>query len=167
MICKYWNGVITVLVWEQDAMMCKYWNGVITVLVWEQDTMMCKYWNGVIIVLVWEQDNLCLSDFPIPANPACEEVGCGKWEPPMIQNPKYKGKWKPPLIDNPDYMVSRQKTPLYVSSFSILKPVCHKHVPYTGAVYSAVQWIWVWCTLQGSVCMYDAAHRSQRKSGHS
>lgn len=40
------------------------------------------------------------------ANPACEEVGCGKWEPPMIQNPNYKGKWKPPLIDNPDYMVS-------------------------------------------------------------
>lgn len=40
------------------------------------------------------------------ANPACEEVGCGEWEPPMIQNPAYKGKWKAPLIDNPEYDVS-------------------------------------------------------------
>ena len=29
--------------------------------------------------------------------------GCGKWEKPMIKNPKYKGKWKAPLIDNPNY----------------------------------------------------------------
>lgn len=35
-------------------------------------------------------------------NPACI-VGCGKWKPPMISNPKYVGKWEPPLIDNPDY----------------------------------------------------------------
>ena len=40
------------------------------------------------------------------ANPACEQVGCGKWEPAMIQNPSYKGRWKPALIENPDYMVS-------------------------------------------------------------
>lgn len=40
------------------------------------------------------------------ANPACEEVGCGDWKPPMIQNPAYKGKWKPDLIDNPNYSVS-------------------------------------------------------------
>ncbi len=39
------------------------------------------------------------------ANPACEEFGCGKWEPPMIANPNYRGKWKPELIDNPNYMV--------------------------------------------------------------
>ena len=39
------------------------------------------------------------------ANPACEEVGCGEWTPPMIANPAYKGKWRPPQIENPNYMV--------------------------------------------------------------
>ena len=42
---------------------------------------------------------------PPPANPACENVGCGEWKPPIVQNPEYKGKWKPPLIDNPDFIV--------------------------------------------------------------
>ncbi|OCT85008.1 calreticulin [Xenopus laevis] len=27
----------------------------------------------------------------------------GEWEPPMIQNPKYKGIWKPKIIDNPNF----------------------------------------------------------------
>ena len=41
----------------------------------------------------------------IPANPDCEEFGCGEWTPPLIPNPAYKGKWTAPLIDNPNYMV--------------------------------------------------------------
>ena len=43
----------------------------------------------------------------VAANPACDEVGCGEWSAPMIQNPSYKGKWKAPLIDNPEYDVSQ------------------------------------------------------------
>ena len=43
----------------------------------------------------------------IAANPVCDEVGCGEWSAPMIQNPNYKGKWKAPLIDNPEYDVSQ------------------------------------------------------------
>merc|ERR1711939_878244 len=27
----------------------------------------------------------------------------GEWEPPMIDNPKYKGEWKAKMIDNPEY----------------------------------------------------------------
>jgi len=27
----------------------------------------------------------------------------GEWEPPMVDNPKYKGPWKPKRIPNPDY----------------------------------------------------------------
>jgi len=36
-------------------------------------------------------------------NPACT-VGCGKWSPPKISNPKYKGKWSAPMVDNPNYI---------------------------------------------------------------
>ncbi|OBA23162.1 Calreticulin-domain-containing protein [Metschnikowia bicuspidata var. bicuspidata NRRL YB-4993] len=39
---------------------------------------------------------------PLIRNPKCLH-GCGKWEPPMIANTKYKGKWSPPAIENPDY----------------------------------------------------------------
>ena len=39
------------------------------------------------------------------ANPVCDEVGCGQWEAPMIQNPNYRGKWKPELIENAEYDV--------------------------------------------------------------
>jgi len=39
---------------------------------------------------------------PVVDNPACK-VGCGKWNPPTITNPKYKGKWAAPKIDNPAY----------------------------------------------------------------
>lgn len=42
-------------------------------------------------------------------NPKCSDApGCGKWEQPMIKNPKYKGKWRPPMIDNPNYQVSHE-----------------------------------------------------------
>lgn len=37
-------------------------------------------------------------------NPLCAgAVGCGKWEPPLINNPSFKGRWRAPLIDNPNY----------------------------------------------------------------
>ena len=36
-------------------------------------------------------------------NPRCEAVGCGKWTPPLINNPLYKGKWSAPKIANPLY----------------------------------------------------------------
>lgn len=29
----------------------------------------------------------------------------GEWEPPMIDNPKYRHEWKAKQIDNPSYMV--------------------------------------------------------------
>lgn len=38
------------------------------------------------------------------SNPKCTSIaGCGKWSPPLVDNPKYKGKWKAPLIANPAY----------------------------------------------------------------
>jgi len=41
---------------------------------------------------------------PSIPNPKCTEApGCGKWQPPMIDNPLYKGKWTAPMIDNPAY----------------------------------------------------------------
>merc|ERR1712060_853262 len=36
-------------------------------------------------------------------NPACKAAGCGRWEHPMIENPKFVGKWEPPTIENPNY----------------------------------------------------------------
>jgi len=36
-------------------------------------------------------------------NPVCKAVGCGKWQHPMIENPKFVGKWEAPVIDNPEY----------------------------------------------------------------
>ncbi len=45
-----------------------------------------------------------LSIAPKIDNEKCKDApGCGKWSPPMINNPKYKGKWKAPLINNPKY----------------------------------------------------------------
>eukprot|EP00906_Rhabdomonas_costata_P028791 RCo040703 len=32
-----------------------------------------------------------------------DEEEDGKWEPPMVSNPKYKGEWKPKMIPNPNY----------------------------------------------------------------
>ena len=38
------------------------------------------------------------------SNPECEgRSGCGKWTPPMKQNPLYKGRWVAPQIDNPAF----------------------------------------------------------------
>lgn len=37
-------------------------------------------------------------------NPKCASApGCGKWQRPIIPNPKYKGKWSAPMIPNPNY----------------------------------------------------------------
>ena len=38
-------------------------------------------------------------------NPKCKDVGCGKWQAPLKNNPDYKGKWTAPLVTNPDYKV--------------------------------------------------------------
>lgn len=51
----------------------------------------------------WDDEEDGEYTVPIIMNPACEEHGCGPWEPPQIPNPAYKGKWKQPLIENPDY----------------------------------------------------------------
>ena len=41
---------------------------------------------------------------PLINNPSCDTApGCGKWTPPMIDNPGYKGKWYPLMIENPAY----------------------------------------------------------------
>jgi len=37
-------------------------------------------------------------------NPECKDIGCGKFRPTSISNPKYRRKWYPPLIDNPAYV---------------------------------------------------------------
>eukprot|EP01080_Neovahlkampfia_damariscottae_P004440 gene4440-7815_t len=39
---------------------------------------------------------------PVIENPQCK-VGCGKFIPRTIKNPKYKGKWTPSKIKNPAY----------------------------------------------------------------
>jgi calnexin len=51
----------------------------------------------------WDEDEDGEWEAPTIDNPACN-VGCGKWVPPKISNPKYKGKWSAPLIDNPNYI---------------------------------------------------------------
>lgn len=50
----------------------------------------------------WDDDEDGEWEAPIVDNAECK-VGCGKWEPPKIANPKYKGKWHAPRIDNPEY----------------------------------------------------------------
>ena len=55
---------------------------------------------------VFFRDNEMDGDWeaPLIPNPACEKAsGCGKWSPPMINNPEYKGKWRAPLVPNPNY----------------------------------------------------------------
>lgn len=39
---------------------------------------------------------------PLIPNPKCS-IGCGKYEPPEINNPNYQGRWKPKLLPNPQY----------------------------------------------------------------
>lgn len=51
----------------------------------------------------WDEEEDGEYEAPMIPNPACEEIGCGTWKVPTIQNPAYKGKWKPSLIDNPEY----------------------------------------------------------------
>ncbi|XP_072477201.1 calmegin isoform X2 [Notamacropus eugenii] len=50
----------------------------------------------------WSEDMDGKWEAPRVPNPACK-IGCGQWQPPMIDNPKYRGKWEPPMIDNPNY----------------------------------------------------------------
>uniref|UniRef100_A0AAY4ADZ9 Calnexin n=1 Tax=Denticeps clupeoides TaxID=299321 RepID=A0AAY4ADZ9_9TELE len=52
----------------------------------------------------WDEEMDGEWEAPQVPNAACAEVpGCGKWKPPMVNNPHYKGKWKAPLVDNPNY----------------------------------------------------------------
>lgn len=52
----------------------------------------------------WDVDMDGDWEAPLIPNPACEKAaGCGKWTPPMINNPEYKGKWRAPLVPNPNY----------------------------------------------------------------
>ena len=53
----------------------------------------------------WDDEEDGEWEAPQIANPKCTEIGCGKWKPPMIDNPNYKGKWEPPMITNPKYKV--------------------------------------------------------------
>jgi len=50
----------------------------------------------------WDVEEDGVWEPPLVDNFACK-VGCGKWIPPMIENPKYNGKWYAPRIDNPKY----------------------------------------------------------------
>jgi len=50
----------------------------------------------------WDNDEYWEWEAPVIDNPACT-VGCGKWKPPTVSNPKYKGKWSAPQVDNPAY----------------------------------------------------------------
>ena len=52
----------------------------------------------------WNENNLGKWNPPMIPNPKCLDVpGCGKYKIPEIFNIKYKGKWSPPLIKNPNY----------------------------------------------------------------
>ncbi|KAH0791163.1 Calreticulin family protein [Histomonas meleagridis] len=42
---------------------------------------------------------------PLIENPKCvNAIGCGKYEPPFIPNPKWKGIWEAPRIGNPKFI---------------------------------------------------------------
>ena len=51
----------------------------------------------------WDEDMYGEWEAPTIPNPKCEDVGCGEYEPPLIDNPDYMGKWEPPRIENPAY----------------------------------------------------------------
>jgi calnexin len=52
----------------------------------------------------WDDDLKGEWEPPLTANPKCDGVsGCGPFEPPMIENARYKGEWQRPLIANPAY----------------------------------------------------------------
>ena len=52
----------------------------------------------------WDDDVMGEWEAPMISNPKCDKAkGCGKYEPPLILNEKYKGKWEPPRYRNPLY----------------------------------------------------------------
>ena len=53
--------------------------------------------KGILLLWVW------WNYFFFLENPKCKNVGCGKWSPKQIKNPKYKGKWSPNQIKNTKY----------------------------------------------------------------
>lgn len=67
---------------------------------------------------------------PLIPNPKCK-IGCGKYQPPEIENPNFNGKWKPKLKENPKYKgewkPKKIKNPFY---FIDLHP--HNFPPFTG-----------------------------------
>lgn len=50
----------------------------------------------------WDDEEDGEWEAPTIDNANCK-VGCGKWHPPKISNPKYKGLWSAAQIDNPEY----------------------------------------------------------------
>jgi calnexin len=52
----------------------------------------------------WDEEDDGKWEAPMVDNPKCAKVGCGVWTAPTIHNPAYKGKWTAPLIDNPKYI---------------------------------------------------------------
>lgn len=50
----------------------------------------------------WDEDFFGKWEAPLIDNPKCK-IGCGKYSPPLMKNPKFKGVWRPPKIRNPDY----------------------------------------------------------------
>lgn len=50
----------------------------------------------------WDEEFFGKWEAPLIENPKCK-IGCGKYTPPLMKNPKFKGVWRPPKIRNPDY----------------------------------------------------------------
>jgi calnexin len=51
----------------------------------------------------WDEEEDGKWEAPLIPNPKCMEHGCGEWKPRQIPNPEYKGKWVAPKIKNPAY----------------------------------------------------------------
>jgi calreticulin len=51
----------------------------------------------------WDKEPATIPDPEATQPEDWDEEEDGKWEPPMISNPKYKGEWKPKKIPNPAY----------------------------------------------------------------
>jgi calnexin len=53
----------------------------------------------------WDEDIMGKWEPPLIQNPKCaQSTGCGPYQPPLIKNDKYRGIWKAKLIDNPNYI---------------------------------------------------------------
>ncbi|OHS95694.1 Calnexin like protein [Tritrichomonas foetus] len=50
----------------------------------------------------WDEEFFGKWEAPLIDNPKCK-VGCGVYVPPSVKNPKFKGRWIPPRIKNPEY----------------------------------------------------------------